>query len=56
MNRIKRLLTPAVRRWLYGVCLAALPLLVFYGLVSPEASPVWLALLVALLNVPSNPE
>ena len=48
MNTI---LTPAVRKWLYGLCLAALPLLIYAGLVAPEASPLWLAFVVALLNV-----
>lgn len=44
-------LTPAVRRWIYGLCLAALPLLIHFGLVEPEAAPLWLAFVVALLNV-----
>ncbi len=44
-------LTPTVRRWLYGVCLAALPLLIYQGLVEPMAAPLWLAFVVALLNV-----
>lgn len=47
-------LTPTVRRWLYGLCIAALPLLIYFGLVQPEAAPLWLAFVVALLNV--NPE
>lgn len=48
---MNRYLTPTVRRWLYGVCLAALPLLIYFGLVEPEASPLWLAFVVAILNV-----
>jgi hypothetical protein len=44
-------LTATRRRWLYGMCLAALPLLIYFGLVEPEAAPLWLAFLVALLNV-----
>jgi len=44
-------LTPALRRWLYGVCIAALPVLIYFGLVEPEAAPLWLAFVVALLNV-----
>lgn len=51
MRRLKRLLTPGARRWLYGVCLAALPLLVWHGWVEPEAAPLWAAFVVALLNV-----
>lgn len=44
-------LTPTVRRWIYGLALAALPILVFYGLVSPAAAPLWLAFVLALVNV-----
>ncbi len=48
---MKRYLTPAVRRWMYRIALAALPVLVFYGLVDVMAAPLWLVLVVALLNV-----
>lgn len=48
MNAI---LTPTVRRWIYGLCIAALPLLIYFGVVEPEAAPLWLAFVVALLNV-----
>lgn len=44
-------LTPAVRRWIYGLAIAALPLLIYFGLVEPEAAPLWAAFVVALLNV-----
>lgn len=44
-------LTPTVRRWVYGIALALLPVLVYHGLVEPEASPLWLAFVLALLNV-----
>jgi len=48
---VNTVLTPTVRRWLYGLAIAALPLLIYFGLVEPEASPLWLAFVVALLNV-----
>lgn len=48
-------LTPAVRRWMYGLAVAALPILVYFGLVEPEASPLWLAFIVAFLNVNEDP-
>ncbi len=48
-------LTPAVRRWMYGLALAALPLLIMFGLVEPEAAPLWLAFVVALVNVQDDP-
>lgn len=46
-------LTPAVRRWVYGVAVAAFAVLVFYDVIEPEASPLILALVLAFLNVPS---
>jgi hypothetical protein len=48
---VDKYLTPAVRRWIYGLAIAALPLLIYFGLVEPEAAPLWLAFVVALLNV-----
>ena len=49
------------RKHLYMVCLAAIPLLVFYGLVSQDAAPLWIALIgavvaptVALKNITPN--
>lgn len=44
-------LTPTVRRYIYGLCLALLPVLVYYRLVSPAAAPLWLAFVLAILNV-----
>lgn len=44
-------LTPRVRKWLYAICLAALPLLIAYGLVDAKVAPLWAAFVVALLNV-----
>ena len=51
---MNRYLTPVVRRWVYGLALAALPVLVYYGLVAVEAAPLWLAFVLALLNVPTE--
>lgn len=44
-------LTPAVRRWIYSLALGALPLLMHFDLVEPAATPLWLAFIVALLNI-----
>lgn len=49
MKRITKLLTPARRRWLYAIALAAGPLLVGYGLVSADNWPLWAALVGAVL-------
>lgn len=39
-----------IRRWLYGVLVALGALATFYGILPPEAIPLWLALGLALLN------
>lgn len=44
-----RYLTPTVRRYIYGVALVVVPLLIYYGLVSEEAAPLWVALVSAIL-------
>ena len=49
-------LTPAVRRWAYGVAAAALGLAVFAGWVPPGASPVILPLIMAALYVDESGE
>ena len=42
-------LTPAVRKWIYGVALALLPLLIGFGIVKAEDAPLWAALIGAIL-------
>ena len=49
-----KILTPAVRRWLYAVAIAAAAVLTFYGVLPVEAAPLWLALVLAILNVPAD--
>lgn len=46
---MNRLTSPAARTYLYGIALAVLPLLVYYGLVSDEDAPLWAALVGAIL-------
>lgn len=41
----------ATRVWIYGVCIAAVPVLVYFKLLPPEAAPVILPLVLAVLNV-----
>lgn len=40
---------PQVRKWVYGVALAVVPLLTAYGLVSEELAPLWVSLVSAVL-------
>lgn len=42
--------TPQQRQWLYGVVVAALPLLVVLKLVQPEDVSLWLSLAAAVLG------
>ena len=37
------------RKWIYGVCLAAVPILVLYGVIDESAAPLWIALIGALV-------
>lgn len=43
-------LTPAVRRWAYGIATAAVPLLVVYGVIESETAPLWVALVASVLG------
>lgn len=42
------------RKWLYGVAVALIPLLVAYGLMSTNEAPLWLALIAAVLGGAPN--
>lgn len=46
--------SPVVRRYIYGVCIAAVPVLIYFRLIPAESAPVILPLVLALLNVPSD--
>jgi len=47
--------TPKVRRWIYGVCIAAVPVLIYFNLLPADAAPVILPLILAVLNVQDDP-
>lgn len=47
-------ISPATRRWLYGIAAAAIPLLVMLGLVGADQANLWLGLVVALLGLGSG--
>lgn len=48
--RLVEWLTPTVRRWLYGVALAVVPLLVAYGAIEDAQAPLWIALASSVLS------
>jgi len=39
------------RRWVYGVAIAAVPVAVYYKLIAPEAAPLIVPLILALVMV-----
>lgn len=41
---INPLFRPAIRKWLYGITSAAVPILVAYGILEEATAPLWLAL------------
>lgn len=48
-NLAKTLKREPVRVWCYGVAVAALMLLTWYGVVDPGALPLWVALVAAIV-------
>lgn len=48
---MSKFFTPTVRRWIYGVSIAAVPVLVYFKVLPAEAAPVILPLVLAVLNV-----
>jgi hypothetical protein len=44
----------AYRRWIYRAAVAFFPVAVFYGILDAAAAPLWLAAILALLNVPAD--
>lgn len=48
---MSRILNRTVRGYIYAVCIAAVPVLVYFDLIPAEAAPVVLPLVLALLNL-----
>ena len=46
---IKLLNDREVRKWLYGISLAVVPLLVAYGTIEKDDAPLWIALAGSIL-------
>jgi hypothetical protein len=56
-------LSAHTRRWIYGVALTVVPLLVAYGVLEESAAPLWIALIgavvapaLALNNITPEPD
>ena len=48
---MKKVLTRPVRKWVYGVAIAFVPLAAFLGWMSPQAGALVLPLILAILNL-----
>lgn len=46
---IDKLMSREGRKWLYGIALAAVPLLVAYGVIGEATAPLWIAAIAAVL-------
>lgn len=54
---MRNIFTRSVRKWIYAVAAAAVPVLVYFGLLDIEASPIILPFILALLNLtPEEPD
>lgn len=51
MDTLKRIFSKRNRAYLYGLGLASFPVLVHYGVVEPQAAPLFLGFLLALLHL-----
>ena len=48
-NLLKKAMSREGRKYIYLISLAVIPLLVFYGVISEEAAPLWIALVAAVV-------
>lgn len=46
---IDRVLSREGRKWIYGIMLAVVPLLVAYGVIEQDQAPLWIALVGAVV-------
>lgn len=49
-NPARIIASPATRRRLYIIAAAAVPLLVFYGVLTEESAPLWISLAASILG------
>lgn len=51
IEKLKELLTPKVRLWLYAVAVALFSLMLYYNIVDERAAPLWLNLISTVFVV-----
>jgi hypothetical protein len=52
MNKI---FTPRVRKYIYAICIALVPVLIYFKLLPADAAPVILPLVLAITNIQEDP-
>lgn len=52
---LKKIFSPKVRRYIYVVAIAFIPLAGLWGWISPEAMPLVVPLIMAVLNIQDDP-
>lgn len=52
---VNKILTPKIRRWLYGIAIAFVPFAIYQGWLEPEALPIVVPLIIAVFNVQGDP-
>jgi hypothetical protein len=51
-NALSKLMSREGRKYIYIVSLAVVALLGFYGVITEEAAPMWIALIAAIISPP----
>lgn len=51
IEKLRQLLTPKVRLWLYAVAVALFSLMLYYNVVDEQAAPLWLNLISTVFVV-----
>lgn len=51
LDKIRAVLTPKVRTWLYAVAVAMFSLMLYYNVVDEKAAPLWLNLISTVFVV-----
>lgn len=51
LERLRAVLTPKVRTWMYAVAVAMFSLMLYYNLVDEKAAPLWLNLISTVFVV-----
>lgn len=48
---MNQMFNSATRKYIYGLCIAAVPVLIYFKLMPAEAAPIILPLVLAILNI-----